>query len=401
MTDRVGRILLVISGGIAAYKSLELIRLARAAGIECRCILTRAATQFVTSLSVAALSENPVHSELFSPVQEAEMGHIQLSRWADLVVVAPASADLLAKMAAGLADDLASTALLATDKPVLVAPAMNVRMWMHAATQANIACLRDRGIHQIGPEIGGMACNETGPGRMAEPADILAEIQRKARPSLLAGRRVLVTAGPTREKIDPVRYLTNGSSGLQGYAIALALAECGADTVLVSGPTELPDPVAAGLSVIRVTSAAEMYDACLAALPVTVAVCVAAVADWRVDQPVDQKLAKRDRPMTLTLVENADILASLAEHQLRPTLLIGFAAETHDVLANARMKLARKGCDWILANHVKGGSLFGARDNEITLIGKDREESWPRLGKGEVGRRLAVHIVHELAKSND
>jgi phosphopantothenoylcysteine decarboxylase/phosphopantothenate--cysteine ligase len=347
------RILLIISGGIAAYKCLELIRRLREQGAAVRCILTKAAEQFVTPLSVAALSEDKVYRDLFSLTDEAEMGHIQLSRDADLLVVAPASADILARMATGRADDLATTALLATDKPVLVAPAMNVRMWEHPATRANLALLAERGVMTVGPNEGDMACGEYGLGRLAEPEEILAAIDAffgTAAP--LSGRRALVTSGPTLEAIDPVRFLANRSSGRQGHAIALALSRLGAETTLVSGPTRLADPP--GVTVVPVESAEEMLSACQAALPVDVAVCAAAVSDWRVKKQSGQKLKKNGgAPPKIELAVNPDILASLsAAGNRRPHLVVGFAAETEKVVQHAKTKLKAKGCDWILANDV-------------------------------------------------
>jgi phosphopantothenoylcysteine decarboxylase/phosphopantothenate--cysteine ligase len=389
-----GRILLVIGGGIAAYKCLELIRRGRERGLEFRCVTTRAAEQFVTPLSLEALSGNRVWRDLFTLGEEAEMGHIRLSREADLVVVAPATADLLAKMANGHADDLASTLLLATDKPVLVAPAMNPRMWEHPATQRNVARLRADGIAFVGPEPGDMACGETGPGRMAEPGAILEAISALLAPAKkpLFGIRALVTSGPTHEPIDPVRFLANRSSGRQGHAIARALAEAGADVTLVTGPVSLPDPP--HVRTVHVETAREMLEACLAALPVDVAVCAAAVCDWRPARAAAAKLKKREGapPPILELEENPDILKTLATHpELRPRLVVGFAAETEDVVEQARAKLERKGCDWILANDVGPGTgVFGGDRNRILLVRRDGTvEAWPELDKLEVGRRLA------------
>ncbi len=396
------RILLVISGGIAAYKSLELIRRLRERGAGVRCVLTRAGAQFVTPLSVAALTEEKVYDDLFSLTDEAEIGHIRLSREADLLVVAPASADLLAKMAAGQADDLATTLLLATDKPVLVAPAMNVRMWEHPATRANLALLEGRGVLGVGPNEGDMACGEYGFGRMAEPAEILAAIEEiLAGQGPLTGRRALVTSGPTHEAIDPVRYLANRSSGRQGHAIADALARLGATTTLVSGPTGLADP--AGVSVVHVESAEDMLAACVAALPVDVAVCAAAVADWRIKSRSLQKL-KTDGgpPPALELAANPDILATLAAAgNQRPRLVVGFAAETEaeteKMIEHARDKRQRKGCDWIVANDVSPGTgVIGGERNTVHLIRDTDEESWPEMAKAEVARRLAQRIAEAL-----
>ncbi len=389
------RILLVISGGIAAYKSLELIRRLQERGAAVRAVLSRGGAEFVTPLSVAALTGDKVYQELFSLTDEAEMGHIQLSRDADLLVVAPASADLLAKMATGRADDLASTVLLATDKAVLAAPAMNVRMWLHPATQQNIGTLAERGLHLLGPNEGDMACGEYGPGRMAEPGEILAAIEAFfAGAAPLSGRRALVTSGPTHEAIDPVRYIANRSSGRQGHAIATALARLGAETTLVSGPTALPDPP--GVAVTRVESAAQMLAACQAALPVDVAVCAAAVADWRPAKAGEQKTKKNGKaPPAIKLTENPDILATLSEAgNRRPQLVIGFAAETEKVIDHAKAKLARKGCDWILANDVSPDSgTFGGAENSIHLIDAEGVEDWPRLSKELVAERLGQRIA--------
>jgi phosphopantothenoylcysteine decarboxylase/phosphopantothenate--cysteine ligase len=399
------RILLVISGGIAAYKSLDLIRRLRERGVAVRAVMTAAAQHFVTPLSVAALCEDKVYTDLWSLTDESEMGHIRLSREADLVVVAPASADLIARMAAGLADDLAATVLLASDKPVLIAPTMNLMMWDHPATQANIATLAARGIMRIGPGSGELACGEVGSGRMAEPLEIVAAIEvmlTGAAPALaqgpLAGRRALVTSGPTREPIDPVRYISNHSSGKQGHAIAAALAGLGAETVLVAGPTQEPPP--AGVKLVPVETAAEMLAACEAALPVDVAVMAAAVADWRVETAAAHKLKKDGGgPPTLRLAENPDILATMARRANdRPMLVIGFAAETDDIVANARTKRARKGCDWILANDVSPGTgTFGGDRNTIHLVDADGVEDWPVMTKREVAARLAARIADRLA----
>lgn len=390
------RILLIVSGGIAAYKSLELIRRLRERGAAVRTILTAGGARFVTPLSLAALSEEKVYDDLFSLTDEAEMGHIRLSREADLIVVAPASADLLAKMAHGLADDLASTVLLAGDKPILAAPAMNVRMWEHPATRDNLECLRGRGLRFVGPEEGPMACGEYGLGRLAEVEAILAAIEEHfAEHAPLSGRRALVTSGPTHEAIDPVRYLANRSSGRQGHAIAAALARLGARTILVSGPTALPDPP--GTEVVHIESAREMLEACRAALPVDVAVCAAAVADWRVAAPAGEKLKKNGGKggKRLELEQNPDILATLSSAgNQRPRLVIGFAAETEDLIKNAEAKRLRKGCDWILANDVSSESgTFGGTDNQIHLVTAEGVETWPRQSKAEVARHLAERIA--------
>ena len=385
-------VLLVIGGGIAAYKALELIRLIRKEGGAVRAVITAGGEKFVTPLSVQALCEDRVHTELFSLTGESEMGHIQLSRSADLVVVAPASADLLAKMAAGMADDLATTLLLATDKEVLVAPAMNVRMWTHPATVANLATLRRRGVSVVGPEEGPMACGEFGPGRLAEPPAILeAIVARLGGERTLAGRHVVVTSGPTHEPIDPVRYIANRSSGKQGHAIAAALARRGARVTLVSGPVALVDP--AGVTVVRVETALEMRAAVLAALPADAAVFCAAVADWRVEAQ-GRKIKKTGAPPALALVENPDILAEVSRLEgRRPRLVVGFAAETGDLVAQATAKRARKGCDWIVANDVGAGTgIMGGAENEVVLITGGGAEPWPRAGKDAVAERLAERI---------
>ncbi len=394
------RILLIVAGGIAAYKALELIRLLRKEGAAVRCVLTAGGAQFVTPLSLQALSEEKVHTELFSLTDESEMGHIQLSRAADLVVVVPASADILARMAAGLAEDLATTLLLATDKPVLVAPAMNVRMWTHPATVANLATLMARGVAVVDPEEGAMACGEWGPGRLAEPPVILAQIAAMLKaPRPLAGRHVLVTSGPTHEPIDPVRYIANRSSGRQGHAIAAALAALGARVTLVSGPVAIPPP--AGVRTEHVETAEQMLAACRAALPAEAAVCVAAVADWRVTRPSSGKIKKRagGEAPALEFVPNPDILAALsAPGAGRPRLVVGFAAETEDLLAHAAEKRLRKGCDWLVANDVsEAGGAMGGPDNEVHLITAAGVEDWPRMPKAAVAARLAARIAEALA----
>jgi len=395
------RILLIISGGIAAYKALELIRLLRRKGCGVTCVLTANAGQFVTPLSLQALSESKVYSDLFSLTDESEMGHIQLSRAADLLVVAPATANILAKMAAGLADDLASTVLLATDKPVLVAPAMNVRMWLHPATQANMATLARRGVHVIPPNEGPMACNEFGPGRLAEPPEILAAIETilTPPPGSLSGRHALVTSGPTHEPIDPVRYIANRSSGRQGHAIATALADLGARVTLVSGPVTVPDPP--GVTVRHVETAREMLDACQSALPADIAVFAAAVADWHVERTSAGKIKKQPgaAPPDLTLVPNPDILATIAAAGPdRPRLVVGFAAETDDLMANAQAKLRRKNADWIVANDVSAETgIMGGAENAVHIVSGAGIETWPRLPKDDVARRLARRIAETLA----
>ncbi len=395
------RILLIVSGGIAAYKSLDLIRRMRERGAAVRAVMTAASQHFVTPLSIAALCEDKVYTDLWSLTDESEMGHIRLSREADLVVVAPASADLIARMAAGLADDLATTVLLASDKPVLIAPTMNLMMWGHPATQANLATLAARGVVRIGPGSGELACGEVGSGRMAEPLEIVAAIEGMltAPDRRLAGRRALITSGPTREPIDPVRYISNHSSGKQGHAIAAALAGLGADTVLVTGPTQEPTP--AGVRLVPVETAAEMLAACEAALPLDVAIMAAAVADWRVEPVAGHKLKKDGKgPPVLRLAENPDILASIAQRANdRPALVIGFAAETDDIIDNARAKRARKRCDWILANDVSPGTgTFGGDHNTIHLVDADGVEDWPVMTKNEVAARLAARIARHLAR---
>tara|TARA_R100001039_G_C1851498_1_gene111993 strand:+ start:1549 stop:2775 length:1227 start_codon:yes stop_codon:yes gene_type:complete len=399
-------VLLIIAGGIAAYKVLEVIRRLRDRGIHIRAILTKGGAEFVTPLSVAALTENKVYQDLFSLTDEAEMGHIRLSREADLVLVAPASADILAKMATGQAGDLATTALLATNKPVMIAPAMNVEMWNHPATQANIATLESRGVLRVGPSSGDLACGEFGSGRLAEPAEIIASVvdflEQQDAPKPLAGKKAVVTSGPTHEPIDPVRYIANRSSGKQGHAIAEALAAAGAEVTLVTGPVTLPDP--AGVKVVRIETAREMLEAVQAALPADIAVCAAAVADWRTADEAGQKLKKDGSGVIpdLKLSENPDILATISKSgPLRPGLVIGFAAETENVTDHARSKRARKGCDWILANDVAPATgTFGGDDNEICLISGDDESSderWERQSKIGVARALSARIIKHFS----
>jgi phosphopantothenoylcysteine decarboxylase/phosphopantothenate--cysteine ligase len=391
------RVLLIIAGGIAAYKSLDLIRRLRERGAAVRVIMTAAAERFVTPLAAAALSGDKVYTDLFSLTDENEMGHLRLAQDADCILVAPATADLLARMATGLADDLAATALLASDRPVLVAPAMNTRMWRHPATRANLERLEARGVRTVGPNSGPLAEGESGIGRMAEPDEIVAAVEALLglTRDALAGRKALVTSGPTHEPIDPVRYIANRSSGKQGHAIAAALARLGAATVLVSGPTAEPDPP--GVTVVRVGTAREMLAACEAALPVDAAVCAAAVADWRPEEAA-QKLKRKGAPPALKLVENPDILARLsAPGKHRPRLVIGFAAETENLIENARAKRAKKGCDWILANDVSAASgTFGGDLNTIHLIDGSGVEDWPPLSKREVAERLAQRVAAAL-----
>ncbi len=391
------RILLIVGGGIAAYKSAELIRLIRKAGGEVTCVLTRSGAQFVTEMTLAALSENKVYTNLFDLKDEVEMGHIQLSRQADLVVVCPATADVLAKMSAGIADDLATTLLLATDKPVLAAPAMNVRMWQHPATMRNVARLRGDGVILLEPDEGEMACGEYGPGRLPEPPAIFAAIERALSASKaaqrLTGKHVIVTAGPTHEPIDPVRVIANRSSGKQGFAIAEALAALGARVTLVAGPVGLATP--AGVDRIDVETAREMQAAVETALPADAAVLVAAVADWRVE-PNKAKLKKAGGPPDLAWSANPDILAALGESPRRPALLVGFAAETENLLAAAQEKRTRKRCDWIVANDVSG-DVMGGDANEVHLVSSAGVETFPRAAKRDIARRLADRIADEIA----
>lgn len=395
-------VLLIIGGGIAAYKCHELVRLLKAQGCRVRIILTRAAEQFVTALSLASLSGEKVHTGLFNLTDEVEMGHIELSRAADLLVVAPATADLMAKMTHGLANDLASTALLATDKPVLIAPAMNVRMWNHPATQRNLALLRQDGIAIAGPNDGEMACGEFGPGRMAEPAEILSSIVALLEPKLrpLAGKRVLITAGPTREPIDPVRYISNHSSGKQGYAIAEAALALGAETILISGPVSLSIPP--GIQMTPVQTAAEMLSMCEQVLPVDIAIFCAAVADWRVSEVSIQKMKKSaGQPHTLELIENPDILKAIANRATgRPQIVVGFAAETEEVVAHGIEKLSRKGCDLIVANDVSADlGVFGGDHNKVHLISRIGVDNWPDMSKREIAQRLMERVAGMLVPS--
>jgi phosphopantothenoylcysteine decarboxylase/phosphopantothenate--cysteine ligase len=397
------KILLIIGGGIAAYKSLELIRRLRQRGYGVRAILTKAGAEFVTPLSVSALAGEKVFQDLFSLTDESEMGHIELSRSADLVVVAPATADLMAKLASGHANDLASTALLATDKHVLMAPAMNVRMWNHPATQRNLAQLQKDGIIFVGPDDGEMACGEYGPGRMAEPDGIVVAIEKALATTAgpLSGVKALVTAGPTHEPLDPVRFISNRSSGKQGYAIAGALADMGAETTLVSGPVEIDAP--ARVRLLKVETAQQMLAACESALPADVAVCTAAVADWRPEAVANQKMKKRvdSSPPVIALAQNPDILATLSHAQPRPELVVGFAAETENIVAYAQSKRSRKGCDWIVANDVSPGTgIMGGNRNRVHLITGDGVEDWPLLDKSEVARRLAARIADTLKKKS-
>ena len=396
------RILLIIAGGIAAYKSLDLIRRLRERGAAVRVVMTAAAQRFVTPLAAASLSGDPVYTDLFSLTEESEMGHLRLAAEADLVVVAPATADLLAKMAAGLADDLASTILLAADKPILIAPAMNSRMWLHAATVANLALLERRGVERVGPNAGPLAERESGPGRMAEPLEIVAAVEQRLGGGALSGRRAIVTSGPTYEPIDPVRYIANRSSGKQGHAIAAALARLGAETILVTGPVHEPDPP--GVKVVPIVTASDMLAACMAALPADIAVCAAAVADWRVANPAAGKIKKEagKAPPALQFAENPDILKTLSHAaERRPRLVVGFAAETENVVEHAKAKRLRKGCDWMLANDVSTGTqTFGGERNTVHLVHAEGVEDWPTLSKSEVAAQLAERIAKALGKKS-
>lgn len=391
------RVLLIVGGGIAAFKSLELIRLIRKAGGEATPVLTRAAREFVTPMSASALAAEKVYTDLFDLTDEAEMGHIELSRSADLIVVAPATADLIAKMAGGHADDLASTLLMATDTPVLIAPAMNVRMWLHPANQRNVQTLEADGIVRVGPDEGDMACGEYGPGRMPEPAAILAAIEARIADGPLKGRHIVVTSGPTREPIDPVRYIANRSSGAQGTALAKALSALGARVTFVTGPASVPPPD--GVTVVRVETANEMLTSVQNALPADAAVFAAAVADWHVEAS-GSKIKKEGsgKPPALALSENPDILATVSQMgEGRPGLVVGFAAETDHVIANATAKRKRKGCDWIVANDVSPATgIMGGSENAVTVIDADGADEWPRGSKDEVARRLAARIADAL-----
>ena len=403
------RVLLIISGGIAAYKSLDLIRILTDSGIDVRCILTRGGTKFITPLSVETLSKDKVYEDLFSLTGESSIGHIELSRDADLLVIAPATADIIAKMRTGIADDLATTVLLATDKPILIAPSMNVRMWEHEATQENITVIKARGITVIGPEEGNMACGEYGVGRMAEPAEIATTIKtliqqtpqirnksKSDKTNRLIGKKAIVTSGPTHEPLDPVRYISNRSTGRQGHAIAAALANQGAKTVLISGPTGLSDPD--GVTVQKVSSALEMLEACQKELPADIVVCAAAVADWRASNPSKEKIKKNGDVPTFELTENPDILATLSKTtQDRPNLIVGFAAETNSIIERASDKLAKKKCDWIVANDVSiGTNTFGGKENTVHIIDRNGIENWPKMSKESVGKKLADRIADHL-----
>lgn len=391
------RILLIITGSIAAVKSLDLMRLLKARGYDVVCVLTKGGEQFVTPMACAALSGNKVYTELFSLTDETEMGHIALSRNADAIVVAPASANVMAKMASGICDDLATTILLATDKKVIAAPAMNVKMWEHPATIRNVAQLKKDGVTIVEPATGTLACGEEGQGRLAELENIIAAIEREVAPyKPLKKIKALVTSGPTREALDPVRYLTNRSSGKQGHAIARVLANLGADVTLVTGPTGEPDPE--GVYVKHVESAEEMLRTSLNALPVDVAICAAAVSDWKVEHPSPKKIKKKPEvlDMSFTFMQNPDILENIAKSEKRPPLVIGFAAETENLSENAAEKRNRKGCDWMVANLVKDGAVFGADTNKITFIAENGEEQWPSMTKIQVAEKLAEKIIATL-----
>jgi phosphopantothenoylcysteine decarboxylase/phosphopantothenate--cysteine ligase len=423
------RVLLIVSGGIAAYKALELVRLLKRQGVAVRAVMTKSAAEFVTPLSMGVMTEDQVYGDMFDLKEEREIGHIQLSRQADLVVICPATANILAKMAAGIADDLATTILLATDKPVLAVPAMNVRMWNHPATQRNLAQLRADGVHIMNPDEGAMACGEFGPGRLPEPPAVAEQIcsmlgvpfntqlasgrspttmpsatPLTAQPDFadvdhrpLFGKRVLVTAGPTHEAIDPVRYIANRSSGRQGFAIAAAAADLGAEVILIAGPVHLPTPP--GVLRIDIETALEMQAEVEKALPVDAAIMVAAVADWRAAQAPDQKIKKDGHAIPpLALTENPDILASLAMHKQRPKLVIGFAAETENIIAHAQAKLAKKGCDWIVANDVSG-DVMGGENNAFHIVTKAGVDSWLESPKDVIARKLMEKVADELAKS--
>ncbi|MBS1035077.1 bifunctional phosphopantothenoylcysteine decarboxylase/phosphopantothenate--cysteine ligase CoaBC [Gluconobacter cerinus] len=392
------RVLLIVGGGIAAYRALELVRLLKADNVSVTPVMTDAAKAFITPLSLEALSGEQVHDALFAPTQESEIGHIALARSADLVVVCPATANLMARMAHGMADDLATTLLLATTTPILLAPAMNVRMWEHPATQANLALLKERGVRVVGPDEGSMACGEFGPGRLSQP-DVIRDaiLEALASDHSLAGRHALVTAGPTVEPLDPVRFLSNHSSGKQGYAIAAALAARGAKVTLISGPVTLPVP--AGVVCVKVQTAREMLGACEAALPAEIAVCTAAVSDWRAKAAAQGKIKKTSEgPPVLELVENPDILATLCRLANRPKLIVGFAAETDDVLDNAVAKRQRKGCDWLVANDVRRG-VFGADRNLVSLITETGIETWPEMDKSQVAGKLVQRISDVFVSS--
>ena len=390
------KILLIITGGIAAYKSLETIRGLIEEGCDVTCVLTKSGSEFVTPLSVESLSGNKVYTDLFNLNDEHEMGHIQLSRSADVILVAPATANIISKIAYGISDDLASTILMATNKPVLLAPAMNVRMWLNNATQRNINTLRSDGINLIGPDIGSMACGEYGEGRMSEPSEIIKytiDFIEKINFSPLNNYSALITSGPTREMIDPVRYISNESSGKQGHAIAKAIFDLGAKTTLISGPTSIPDPV--GPEIVKVKSATEMFDACESLLPTDIAVCAAAVGDYKISNASPEKIKKSGSKILIELEENPDVLSRISKrNSQRPRLVIGFAAETENLISNAEKKLKEKGCDWILANDISNGKIIGQDKNKVHFISLDEKSEWDTMSKNEVAKKLSDKIVN-------
>ena len=390
------KILLIVTGGIAAYKSLDTVRELKKQGCDVTCILTKSGSEFVTPLSLESLSGNKVYTDLFNLNDEHEMGHIQLSRSADVILVAPATANIISKIAYGISDDLASTVLMATNKPVLVAPSMNVRMWLNSATQRNINTLKSDGINFIGPDIGSMACGEYGEGRMSEPSEIIKytiDFLKKIDFSPLKNYSALITSGPTREMIDPVRYISNESSGKQGHAIAKAIFELGAKTTLISGPTSIPDPI--GLTIIKVNSAIEMSDACESLLPTDIAVCAAAVGDYKISNTSPEKIKKSGSKITIELEENPDILSRISKRNSnRPKLVIGFAAETENLISNAELKLKEKGCDWILANDISNGEVIGHDDNKIHFISLDEKSEWDTMSKNDVAKKLSNKIAN-------
>jgi len=390
------KILLIITGGIAAYKSLETIRGLIEEGCDVTCVLTKSGSEFVTPLSVESLSGNKVYTDLFNLNDEHEMGHIKLSRSADVILVAPATANIISKIAYGISDDLASTILMATNKPVLLAPAMNVRMWLNNATQRNINTLRSDGINLIGPDIGSMACGEYGEGRMSEPSEIIKytiDFIEKINFSPLNNYSALITSGPTREMIDPVRYISNESSGKQGHAIAKAIFDLGAKTTLISGPTSIPDPV--GPEIVKVKSATEMFDACESLLPTDIAVCAAAVGDYKISNAIPEKIKKSGSKILIELEENPDVLSRISKrNSQRPRLVIGFAAETENLISNAEKKLKEKGCDWILANDISNGKIIGQDKNKVHFISLDEKSEWDTMSKNEVAKKLSDKIVN-------
>ena len=394
------KILLIITGGIAAYKSLDVIRGLKDRGHDITCVLTKSGSEFVTPLSLESLSGNKVYSDLFNLNDEHEMGHIQLSRSADLILVAPATANIISKIAYGVCDDLASTILMATNKPVLIAPSMNVRMWLNNATQRNINTLKLDGINLIGPDTGPMACGEYGEGRMSEPSEIIRHTTNFIEDmnfSPLKNYSALITSGPTREMIDPVRYISNESSGKQGHAIAKAIFDLGAKTTLISGPTSIPDPV--GPKIVKVNSAREMLDACESSLPVDIAVCAAAVGDYKISNASPEKIKKTGSKISIELEENPDILSRISKRNSeRPKLVVGFAAETENLISNAELKLKEKGCDWILANNISNGDIIGKDENKIHFFSLNEKKEWDTMTKHDVAKKLSKKIVNHFAK---